>query len=103
MAELEHVGMSCAANCASRLVRLWPEAAQIDVRSNVGYWGLSGLFVLKLRLVVHDPQGKSHPLMRRHAIVALPVGSEDGWSRRTETVSPISNTIKSSPTASRPL
>src|SRR3954452_6520315 len=31
---------------------------------------------------IHDPQRKSHPLMRCHATVALPVGSEDGWSLR---------------------
>jgi hypothetical protein len=32
-----------------------PEAAENDVRSNVGYWGVSGLVVLTLSFVGHDP------------------------------------------------
>ena len=48
------------------------------------------------------PQRKSHLQIRCHAAPALPVRVEVGWSRRTETVLPISNAIKSSPTASDP-
>jgi hypothetical protein len=33
-----------------------PEAAENDVCSNVGYWGLSGLVVLTLSFVGHDPK-----------------------------------------------
>src|SRR5262245_10162132 len=39
--------------------RLWPTAAQNDVRSNVGYWVLSGLGVLTLSLAARDPERTS--------------------------------------------
>jgi hypothetical protein len=34
----------------------WPEAAQIDVRLNVGKWGITGLVVLTMSFVSHDPK-----------------------------------------------
>ena len=34
--------------------RCWPEAAEIDVRSNVCHWGLSGLVILTLSFVDPD-------------------------------------------------
>ena len=46
---------------------------------------------------------KSHPLLGTHTTPAIPVGGEDGCRRRTETVSPISNDIRSSPTSSGPI
>jgi hypothetical protein len=48
-----------------------------------------------------DPQRKSPNQVSCNTCTTG--GGEDGWSRRTETVSPISNAIKSSPTASGPL
>ena len=41
--------------CQPGAVHTWPEAALNDVRSNVGYWGLSGRVVLTQSFVVHDP------------------------------------------------
>ena len=38
----------------SCLDRKWPEAAQINVRFNVGSWRVSGLFILTLSSLV-DP------------------------------------------------
>jgi hypothetical protein len=37
-------------------VRVWHEAAESDVRSYVGYWGINGLVVLTLSFVGHDPK-----------------------------------------------
>jgi hypothetical protein len=35
--------------------RLWPFAAQNDVRSYVGNWGITGLVMLTVSFVVPDP------------------------------------------------
>jgi hypothetical protein len=37
-------------------VSSWPAAAQNDVRSNVGKWEKTGLVVLTLSFVGHDPE-----------------------------------------------
>jgi hypothetical protein len=37
-------------------VSFWPEAAQIDVRLNVGCWGVSGLIVLTPSSSLLDPK-----------------------------------------------
>src|SRR4051794_5374336 len=42
LAELEHVGMSCAANCASSLVSLWHKADLLIALTNVRIKGASG-------------------------------------------------------------
>src|SRR6478752_5158270 len=39
LAELERVGMSCAANCASSLVRLWHSTDVPIALTNVRCWG----------------------------------------------------------------
>jgi hypothetical protein len=41
--------------CQPGAVHTWPEAAENDVRSNIGYWGLSGLVVLTVSFVGPDP------------------------------------------------
>jgi hypothetical protein len=45
---------------ASGLV-LWHFAAQIDVRSYVGNWGITGLVMLTVSFVDPDPQPTSAP------------------------------------------
>ena len=40
-------------------VCLWPIATEIDVRCHVGDWGMSGLVVLSLSFVAHDPERTS--------------------------------------------
>jgi len=37
----------------------WPLATEVDVSFHVGDWGMSGLVVLSLSFVAHDPKRTS--------------------------------------------
>jgi hypothetical protein len=52
-------------------VAFWHKAAESDVRSNVSYWELSGLVVLTLSFVGHDPEQKSNAADKAFPLVPL--------------------------------
>jgi hypothetical protein len=46
----------CARQCCTCSRPLWHEAAQIDVRFDVGFRGRTGLVMLTLSSSAHDPE-----------------------------------------------
>ena len=60
---------------ASGLVQ-WPEAAQTNVRSNVGYWGISRLVLLNLSFSHFDRYCRKSI---RKGAVELEIGTNESW------------------------
>jgi hypothetical protein len=69
LAELEHVGMSCAANCASSLVRLW-HGADIKLRPLFGRYGVeSG----------HHPPASDYSHRSKQRLFDHPIAAERAY------------------------